>query len=123
MARSEEHYRKFGNIFFVHTKILMINPLSDDPLVFTGSANFSDDSLRNNDENMMLIRGDTRVADIYMTEFDRILRHFYFRDVAAETADDGKSGEAVFLKDKPEEWLKSNFTKGAFKDRRRRMFF
>lgn len=119
----EEHYRKFGNIFFVHTKILMINPLSDDPLVFTGSANFSDNSLRYNDENMMLIRGDTRVADIYITEFDRILRHFYFRDVAAETADDGKSGEAVFLKEKPEEWLKPYFTKGKFKDRRRRMFF
>ena len=29
---------------------------------------------------MLLIRGDTRVADIYMTEFDRIFRHFYFRD-------------------------------------------
>jgi phosphatidylserine/phosphatidylglycerophosphate/cardiolipin synthase-like enzyme len=119
----EEHYRKFGNIFFVHTKILMINPLSGDPLVFTGSANFSDNSLRYNDENMMLIRGDTRVADIYMTEFDRILRHFYFRDVAAETADDGKSGGAVFLKETPEEWLKPYFTEGAFKDRRRRMFF
>ena len=61
----EEHYRKFGNIFFIHTKILMIDPLSNDPLIFTGSANFSDASLRYNDENMMLIRGDTRVADIY----------------------------------------------------------
>lgn len=72
---------------------------------------------------MMLSWMGTRVADIYMTEFDRILRHFYFRDVAAETADDGKSGEAVFLKEKPEEWLKPYFTEGAFKDRRRRMFF
>ena len=119
----EEHYRKFGNIFFIHTKFLMIDPLSDDPLIFTGSANFSDDSLRSNDENMLLIRGDKRVADIYMTEFDRILRHFHFRDVAAETAEDGNSGEAVFLKERPQDWQRPYFTDGSFKDRRRRMFF
>ena len=71
-----------GNIFFVHTKYLLIDPLSDDPLICTGSANFSEGSLTNNDENMILIRGSTRVADIYMTEFDRLFRHFYFRDVA-----------------------------------------
>jgi phosphatidylserine/phosphatidylglycerophosphate/cardiolipin synthase-like enzyme len=119
----EEHFRKAGHIFFVHTKILIVDPLSDDPLVFTGSANFSPASLRDNDENMLLIRGDKRVADIYMTELDRILRHFYFRDVAAQTADEGQSGEAVFLKEKPEDWLNPYFQTGRFKDRRRRMFF
>jgi PLD-like domain len=61
----EEHTRKTGNIFFIHTKYLMIDPLSDDPLICTGSANFSKNSLENNDENMVLIRGDTRVADIF----------------------------------------------------------
>ena len=45
---------------------------------------------------MLLIRGDTRVADIYMTEFDRIFRHFYFRDIAGELA--GKGDEkSIFL--------------------------
>src|SRR5262249_11030768 len=76
----EELYRpkNDGFVFFVHTKFLLIDPLSDDPLVCSGSANFSPDSLLRNDENMLLIRGDTRVADIYMTEFDRIFRHFIF---------------------------------------------
>jgi hypothetical protein len=32
---------------------------------------------------MILVRGDTRVADIYVTEYDRIFRHFYSRDIAA----------------------------------------
>jgi hypothetical protein len=49
-------------------------------------AGFSGESLKSNDENMLLIRGNTRVADIYLTEFDRILRHFYFRDAANEIA-------------------------------------
>jgi len=39
--------------------------------------------------------------------------------VAGETADEEKSGDAVLLKKKPEEWFKPHFTKGAFKDRRR----
>jgi phosphatidylserine/phosphatidylglycerophosphate/cardiolipin synthase-like enzyme len=43
-------------VFFVHTKFLLIDPLSDDPLVCTGSANFSGASLTANDENMPMIR-------------------------------------------------------------------
>ena len=86
MVLHEELFRpkNDGFVFFIHTKFLLIDPLSDDPLVCSGSANFSPPSLMANDENMLLIRGDTRVADIYMTEFDRIFRHFYFRDIAAE---------------------------------------
>ncbi len=121
----EELTRDQGNIFFVHTKYLLIDPLSDDPLVCTGSANFSENSLISNDENMILIRGSTRVADIYMTEFDRLFRHFYFRDVANEVAMKRKKGqkpEKVFL-DEGYGWTDSYFKPGGFKTRRREMFF
>ncbi|MEA2899437.1 MAG: hypothetical protein QOJ84_5052 [Bradyrhizobium sp.] len=40
-----------GHVFFVHSKVLLIDPLSDDPLVCSGSANFSKNSLTANDEN------------------------------------------------------------------------
>ena len=122
----EEHFRSKneGFVFFVHTKFLLIDPLSDDPLVCSGSANFSSNSLLYNDENMMLIRGNTRVADIYMTEFDRIFRHFYFRNIAnelaaAKTGDDAKS---IFL-DETDKWSDSYFRSGTFKNNRRLMFF
>ena len=121
----EELTRDQGNIFFVHTKYLLIDPLCSDPLICTGSANFSENSLTSNDENMVLIRGSTRVADIYMTEFDRLFRHFYFRDVANEVAMKRKKGqkpEKVFL-DENEAWTKSYFKPGGFKTRRREMFF
>lgn len=127
----EELTRDQGNIFFVHTKYLMIDPLSDDPLVCTGSANFSENSLTANDENMLLIRGSTRVADIYMTEFDRLFRHFYFRDIANEAAMKkkakkdsraGKDDEKYYLDDKGI-WTNSYFYPGGFKTRRREMFF
>ncbi len=71
------------NVKFIHTKYALIDPLSDDPIVITGSANFSDASTRRNDENMLVIRGDTRVADIYLGEFMRLFNHFFFRFVAA----------------------------------------
>ena len=64
---------------YIHTKFMLVDPLGDDPLVVTGSANFSQPSQRTNDENMLVIRGDTRVADIYFGEFMRIFDHHYAR--------------------------------------------
>lgn len=120
----EDHYRRAndGFVFFVHTKFLLVDPFSDDPLVCSGSANFSSNSLLQNDENMLLIRGDKRVADIYMTEFDRVFRHFYFRDIANELHGDGKDEKAKFL-DETDEWSESYFWKDGFKSLRRQMFF
>jgi len=120
----EELYRpkNDGFVFFVHTKFLLIDPLSDDPLVCSGSANFSPGSLLQNDENMLLIRGDTRVADIYMTEFDRVFRHFYFRDIANELAAKGDDAAAIFL-DETDAWTASYFQPDSVKANRRLMFF
>jgi phosphatidylserine/phosphatidylglycerophosphate/cardiolipin synthase-like enzyme len=122
----EEHFRpkNDGFVFFVHTKFVLIDPLSDDPLVCSGSANFSSNSLLQNDENMLLIRGNTRVADIYMTEFDRIFRHFYFRDIANQLAGSARSDHAIstFL-DETDGWSQSYFKPGTLKCNRRLMFF
>jgi phosphatidylserine/phosphatidylglycerophosphate/cardiolipin synthase-like enzyme len=120
----EEHYRpkNDGFVFFVHTKFLLIDPLSDDPLVCSGSANFSSNSLLQNDENMLLVRGNTRVADIYMTEFDRVFRHFYFRDIANELHGKGDDAKSIFL-DETDKWTDSYFAPGHTKTNRRLMFF
>ena len=123
---AEEHFRPAndGFVFFVHTKFLLIDPLSGDPLVCSGSANFSSNSLLQNDENMLFVRGNTRIADIYMTEFDRIFRHFYFRDIANELAAAKKSDDAkaAFL-DETDAWTSSYFKPGTLKNNRRIMFF
>ncbi len=68
-----------GHVEYVHTKYMLIDPLSADPVVITGSANWSDASSRMNDENMIVIRGDTRVADVYLGEFMRLFNHFEMR--------------------------------------------
>ena len=120
----EELERKNGQgfVFFIHTKFLLIDPLSDDPLVCTGSANFSSDSLKSNDENMLLIRGDTRVTDIYLTEFDRVFRHFASRDAINEIAQ--HQGTPQFgLLDTTDAWFGPYFKAGDPKNHRRLMFF
>ena len=86
------------NVLFSHTKFILIDPLGTDPLVISGSANFSDPSVKNNDENMLLIQGDTRIADIYLGEFMRIFNHFYFRYLRQKLANRDEA-DTVYLAD------------------------
>lgn len=120
----EELERQSGDgfVFFIHTKFLLVDALSDDPLVCTGSANFSGNSLTANDENMLLIRGDTRVADIYLTEFDRIFRHFYSRDVINQIEKTGGKAKVGILDD-TDKWTKGYFAADNPKRHKREMFF
>lgn len=69
-----------SNVKYIHNKFMLIDPLSRHPIVVTGSANFSDASTKNNDENMLIIRGNTRVADIYLGEYIRLFTHHSFRE-------------------------------------------
>ena len=76
------------HVEYLHTKYMIVDPLTDDPLVVTGSANFSDASTRSNDENMLVIRGNTRVADIFLGEFMRTFNHFRLRNLVNELSDE-----------------------------------
>jgi phosphatidylserine/phosphatidylglycerophosphate/cardiolipin synthase-like enzyme len=69
-----------SHVRYVHNKFMLIDPLSDDPIVVAGSANFSDASTRQNDENMVITRGNKQVADIYLGEFMRLYSHHAFRE-------------------------------------------
>lgn len=68
------------HVLWIHTKFALIDPLGDEPVVITGSANFSDASMDKNHENMLVIAGDQRVADIYFTEYLRLFAHYAFRE-------------------------------------------
>lgn len=68
------------NVRYVHNKFMLVDPLSSDPIVIAGSANFSVSSTTDNDENMLVVRGNTRVADIYLGEFMRLYTHHAFRE-------------------------------------------
>ena len=111
------------NVKFIHTKYALIDPLSDDPIVITGSANFSDASTRRNDENMLIIRGDTRVADIYLGEFMRLFNHFFFRMVAASNGNGGGEGDRPVSALIPDDsWRTPYYSEGTVKQKERLYF-
>jgi phosphatidylserine/phosphatidylglycerophosphate/cardiolipin synthase-like enzyme len=104
------------HVRYIHTKYLLIDPLGDDPIVVTGSANFSKASMQSNDENMLVIRGDTAVADVYLTEYMRLFTHYEFRGrtktpktqlaPGPETVVDPRSNPGrLYLKEMPLQWV------------------
>jgi phosphatidylserine/phosphatidylglycerophosphate/cardiolipin synthase-like enzyme len=95
------------HVSYIHTKFMLIDPLSDDPIVVTGSANFSDASTTANDENMLVIRRNLRVADIYLGEYMRLWNHYAFREWAARNADE-ENPKFKFL-DETSTWWKEYY--------------
>jgi phosphatidylserine/phosphatidylglycerophosphate/cardiolipin synthase-like enzyme len=77
-----EHFHHAG--IHIHSKIIVADPFGDDPILVTGSANFSNNSTVNNDSNSLLIRGDKAITDIYATEFMRMFEHYHFRAARAK---------------------------------------
>lgn len=82
---------------YIHTKFMLVDPLGAEPIVITGSANFSNASTNANDENMLVIKGSETVADIYLTEFFRLWNHYAFREWASKNRDN-PNAKPQFLK-------------------------
>lgn len=115
------------NVNWVHSKFMLIDPLGKKPVTLTGSANFSEASVNTNDENMVLIRGDSRVADIYFGEFMRVFAHHRFRESVKRHID--QYGSAAFNTWKPQDlfedwrkWVPGHFKKNSEHDIKRRYF-
>lgn len=103
----------FNRNYYVHDKFILIDPLGTDPVVVTGTANFSVNSQTDNDENMLVIRGNTRIADIYFGEFMRVFDHFYSRYVVKKIKERGKKNpNAGSLKEDWKEWVPAHYKPG-----------
>ncbi len=118
------------HVRYIHTKYMLIDPLSEDPIVITGSANFSEASTLYNDENMLVIRGNTRVADIYLGEFMRLFTHFRFRGKTESREDQpipnadtpgAPGGKKVYLRE-TDYWARRFYFKNSPREAERRLF-
>ena len=85
------------NVHWIHTKYMLVDPLSASPIVVSGSANFSNASTDTNGENVLVIRGDKRISDIYFGEYLRLYTHYAFREAVKFARDREKAGT-------PEPW-------------------
>jgi phosphatidylserine/phosphatidylglycerophosphate/cardiolipin synthase-like enzyme len=60
----------------IHSKVLVVDPFSDDPTVVTGSHNFSSSASQKNDENFIVVRGDRALAEAYVVNVESAWRHY-----------------------------------------------
>jgi phosphatidylserine/phosphatidylglycerophosphate/cardiolipin synthase-like enzyme len=116
-----EHENPLGtHVKYVHDKFMLVDALSDDPIVITGSANFSPNSTTNSDENMLVYRGDTAVADIYLGEFMRVFNQFFFRYLVEKKS--GRNGTDGFHLVSDSSWTDDYYVAGSSKEKERVLF-
>src|SRR5690606_16713489 len=91
--------------------------------VIAGSAGFCRPSQWHNDGNMLVIRGDTRVADIYFSECLRIVDHHQTRHLVRQLdPGDRWNPDAGYLRESAEEWVRPHFDGHSYQSRRRAHF-
>ena len=89
----------------IHDKVMVIDPFSDNCVVITGSHNLGHKASFDNDENLVIVKGNKKLATAYTTHILDVYDHFSFRYFFKK---DGNKSDA-YLKDKPELWLDKYF--------------
>jgi phosphatidylserine/phosphatidylglycerophosphate/cardiolipin synthase-like enzyme len=83
-----------------HDKIVVIDPFAEDCVVVTGSHNLGYQASYNNDENLVMIQGNRKLAMAYATHVLDVYDHFAWR----WTLKHGKPTD-YYLKSTADEWL------------------
>jgi len=96
----------------IHHKFVVIDGETDHPIIYSGSANMSKNSVNFNDENLLEIMGSRRVADIYMAEFFRLYEHYRARAHWVSVHVDGKTDTTLTLKGSRDEWAEEYLKPG-----------
>ncbi|MHB8746293.1 MAG: phospholipase D-like domain-containing protein [Gammaproteobacteria bacterium] len=87
----------------VHSKVLLIDPLSKNPVVVTGSHNFSTPASAKNDENFVIVRGHKQLARAYATYVMSVYQHYRYRSYIREMLAQGKTPWSYL--DDDDQWL------------------
>jgi phosphatidylserine/phosphatidylglycerophosphate/cardiolipin synthase-like enzyme len=90
----------------IHDKVVVIDAFSDDCVVVTGSHNLGYKASYDNDENLVIVDGNKRLASAYATHVLDVYDHFAWR---WKVQRDGLSATKQSLKDVPAEWLNQYF--------------
>ncbi|MBW4519873.1 MAG: hypothetical protein KME16_09270 [Scytolyngbya sp. HA4215-MV1] len=69
----------------IHSKVVVIDPFSADPVVITGSHNFSISASSKNDENFLIVRGDRELAEAYAVNILGAYAHYRWRIFLTQT--------------------------------------
>jgi phosphatidylserine/phosphatidylglycerophosphate/cardiolipin synthase-like enzyme len=88
-AAEVTHKQFLGGIghAIIHSKVVVIDPFSKerDPVVITGSHNFSSSASSKNDENFIIVKGDRELAEAYAVNIFGAYTHYRWRAFLSQT--------------------------------------
>ena len=88
----------------VHSKVMVVDPLSENPVIVTGSHNFSAPASEKNDENLVIVRGQKKLARAYAAHVMSVYQHYRYRSYIREMLAKGKIPWSYL--DDDDQWLK-----------------
>jgi phosphatidylserine/phosphatidylglycerophosphate/cardiolipin synthase-like enzyme len=91
----------------VHSKVIVIDPAGENPVVMTGSHNFSDRASTKNDDNLVIIQGDNALALTYAARIVSI--YDTYRWQAWRNTPDGQKDKGLKRSD---DWLRNRLNQG-----------
>jgi len=89
-----------------HDKIIVVDPFSPSCAVVTGSHNLGHKASFNNDENLIIVRGQRALAEAYATHVLDIYDHFSWRWMIQSQ---GQVRAETMLSTVPDEWQSRYF--------------
>jgi hypothetical protein len=94
---------------YIHHKFVVIDGHDENPTIFVGSDNMSNNAIHNNDENLLEITNCPRLGQIYVAEFMRLYEHYRAR--VAWTRWHHRPGSTFRLVPNSN-WAKASYTRG-----------
>jgi len=101
----------------IHDKLIVIDPFSKNSVVITGSHNLGYKASYMNDENMVIIRANPKVAEAYATHILDVVNHFRWRYKLQGLQKDGRLEDAWNDLAEDDSWQDVYFAKNLLKSR------
>lgn len=76
---TRQQFKQGIGFAIIHSKILLVDPFGDHPIVVSGSHNFSPSASHDNDENFVVVHGDRALAEAYAVNIQSAWRHYASR--------------------------------------------
>jgi phospholipase D-like protein len=106
---------------YIHLKAIVTDFTSNNPTVISGSHNLSKGASDSNDENYMVMRGSTDLADVYGVEILRFFDHYRFRHFLRELqSQSGNAPRNTLVEDNT--WTDRYFDRGSLHEAERLQF-
>jgi hypothetical protein len=107
----EKELLKLGHAV-IHDKVLVVDPFSANSAVVTGSHNLGYKASFSNDENLLIVRRNRRIAEAYATHVLDVVNHYRWRYKLQDLHRQGRLGDAWQDLEDGDTWQDKYFDSG-----------